>query len=75
MLDRDPELRVVLVPFPVLGAGSIEASRVELAIAKLARGGVEGTFVRTAQAGSNAFGSRSVGAALLRRRRGGLAGR
>ncbi len=35
MLDRDPELRVVLVPFPVLGVRSIEASRVELAIAKL----------------------------------------
>ena len=35
MLDRDLELRLVLVPFPVLGAGSIEASRVELAIAKL----------------------------------------
>ena len=35
MLDRDPELRLVLVPFPVLGAGSIEASRVELAIAAL----------------------------------------
>ncbi|MGD0334490.1 MAG: DsbA family protein [Xanthobacteraceae bacterium] len=35
MLDRDPELRLVLVPFPVLGVGSIEASRVELAIAKL----------------------------------------
>ena len=40
-----------------------------------AGGGVEGTFVRTAQAGSNALGSRSVGVALLRRRRGGLAGR
>jgi protein-disulfide isomerase len=35
MLDRDPELRLVLVPFPVLGVGSIEASRVELAIAAL----------------------------------------
>ncbi len=35
MLDRDPELRLVLVPFPVLSGASIEASRVELAIAKL----------------------------------------
>ena len=35
MLDRDPELRLVLVPFPVLGVASIEASRVELAVAKL----------------------------------------
>jgi protein-disulfide isomerase len=35
MVDVDAQLRLVLVPFPVLGAASIAASRVELAIAKL----------------------------------------
>jgi protein-disulfide isomerase len=35
MVDRDPQLRLVLVPFPVLGIPSIEASRIELAVAKL----------------------------------------
>ncbi|MGA7787933.1 MAG: DsbA family protein [Xanthobacteraceae bacterium] len=36
MVEVDPELRLVLVPFPVLGVASIAASRVELAVAKLA---------------------------------------
>ncbi len=35
MVAVDPELRLVLVPFPVLGIPSIAASRVELAVAKL----------------------------------------
>jgi protein-disulfide isomerase len=35
MVDVDQELRLVLVPFPVLGVASISASRVELAVAKL----------------------------------------
>jgi protein-disulfide isomerase len=35
MVAVDPELRLVLVPFPVLGIASIAASRVELAVAKL----------------------------------------
>src|SRR5580698_891965 len=35
MVDLDPDLRLVLVPFPVLGVASIAASRVELAVAKL----------------------------------------
>jgi protein-disulfide isomerase len=35
MVDLDPQLRLVLVPFPVLGIASIAASRVELAVAKL----------------------------------------
>ena len=35
MVDLDPQLRLVLVPFPVLGVASIAASRVELAVAKL----------------------------------------
>jgi protein-disulfide isomerase len=35
MVDLDRELRLVLVPFPVLGIPSIAASRVELAVAKL----------------------------------------
>jgi protein-disulfide isomerase len=35
LVDLDPGLRLVLVPFPVLGVASIAASRVELAVAKL----------------------------------------
>ncbi len=35
MVDLDPELKLVLVPFPVLGIASIAAGRVELAVAKL----------------------------------------
>jgi protein-disulfide isomerase len=35
LLERDPQLRLVLVPFPVLGIPSITAGRVELAVAKL----------------------------------------
>ena len=35
MVELDRELKLVLVPFPVLGAASIAASRVELAVAKL----------------------------------------
>ena len=35
MTGADPQLRLVLVPYPVLGIASISASRVELAVAKL----------------------------------------
>ncbi len=35
MLEHDPQLRLVLVPYPVLGIPSIAAGRVELAVAKL----------------------------------------
>ena len=35
LLSRDKELRLVLVPYPVLGIPSITAARVELAVAKL----------------------------------------
>ncbi len=35
MVGVDTQLRLVLVPFPVLGVASIAASRVELAVAKL----------------------------------------
>jgi len=35
MVARDQDLRLVLVPYPVLGIPSIMASRVELAVAKL----------------------------------------
>ncbi|MGH6676449.1 MAG: DsbA family protein, partial [Xanthobacteraceae bacterium] len=35
MVGVDPDLRLVLVPFPVLGIPSIAAGRVELAVAKL----------------------------------------
>jgi protein-disulfide isomerase len=36
LLSRDHDLRLVLVPYPVLGIPSITAGRVELAVAKLA---------------------------------------
>jgi protein-disulfide isomerase len=39
MVDLDHDLKLVLVPFPVLGVPSIAASRVELAVAKLATPG------------------------------------
>jgi len=35
MVNVDPQLKLVLVPFPVLGVASIAASRIELAVAKL----------------------------------------
>jgi len=35
LLKTRPELRLVLVPFPVLGVGSIQGTRVELAVARL----------------------------------------
>jgi protein-disulfide isomerase len=35
LVEHDPQLRLVLVPFPVLGIPSIGAARVELAVAKL----------------------------------------
>ena len=36
LLRSQPELRLVLVPFPVLGIPSIQGTRVELAVARLA---------------------------------------
>lgn len=36
LVDTDSDLKLVLVPYPVLGPASIAASRVELALAKLA---------------------------------------
>lgn len=36
LVGTDPELRLVLVPYPVLGPASVAASRVELAVAQLA---------------------------------------
>jgi protein-disulfide isomerase len=35
LLRKSPELRLVLVPFPVLGIPSIQGTRVELAVARL----------------------------------------
>ncbi len=35
MIEHDPQIKLVLVPYPVLGIASIAASRVELAVAKL----------------------------------------
>jgi protein-disulfide isomerase len=36
MVSTDPELKLVLVPYPVLGPASVAASQVELALAQLA---------------------------------------
>ena len=41
LVDTDSNLKLVLVPYPVLGAPSIAASRIELAVAKL---GTPGQF-------------------------------
>jgi protein-disulfide isomerase len=38
LLRSEPELRLVLVPFPVLGAASVQGTRVELAVLRLAPG-------------------------------------
>lgn len=35
LVDTDPDLKLVLVPYPILGPNSVAASRVELAVAKL----------------------------------------
>jgi len=35
LIDLDPQIRLVLVPYPVLGIASIGAARVELAVGKL----------------------------------------
>lgn len=35
LADTDAQLKLVLVPYPILGAASVAASRVELAVAKL----------------------------------------
>lgn len=35
LVDTDPQLKLVFVPYPVLGPASVAASRVELAVAKL----------------------------------------
>ena len=35
LVDLDPQIKLILVPFPVLGVPSIAASRIELAVAKL----------------------------------------
>jgi protein-disulfide isomerase len=47
LLKSHPELRLVMVPFPVLGIPSIQASRVELAVAKTAPPKKFYEFVRT----------------------------
>ena len=47
LLKSHPELRLVMVPFPVLGIPSIQASRVELAVAKTVSPEKFYEFVRT----------------------------
>lgn len=46
LLKTDPQLRVVLVPFPVLGIPSIQAGRVEFAVGQMARPEISYEFYR-----------------------------
>ncbi|MEP7031379.1 MAG: DsbA family protein [Pseudolabrys sp.] len=51
LVQANSELRLVLVPFPVLGIASIQGSRVELAVAKLVPGPKFYAFHRKLYAG------------------------
>lgn len=64
MIEADRELRVVLVPFPVLGVASIQAARVELAVVKLATPAQVMAFHRKVYAGRGTIdGKRALAAA------------
>ena len=64
LLKSHPELRLVMVPFPVLGIPSIQASRVELAVAKSVPPKRFYEFVRTVYAGRGMVdGNRAFAAA------------
>ena len=64
LLKSHPELRLVMVPFPVLGIPSIQASRVELAVAQSAPPEKFYEFVRKVYAGRGMVdGNRAFSAA------------
>lgn len=64
LVHGNPELRLVLVPFPVLGIQSIQGSRVELAVARLVPAPKFYEFHRQLYAGRGMIdGSRALAAA------------
>ena len=64
LVRSNPELRLVLVPFPVLGIPSIQGARVELAVARLASPKKFYEFHRTLYAGRGVIdGKRAFAAA------------
>lgn len=64
LLQKTPELRLVLVPFPVLGIPSIQGARVELAVAQLYPPEKFYAFHRTVYAGRGIIdGQRAFAAA------------
>jgi len=64
LVPGNPELRLVLVPFPVLGIPSIQGSRVELAVARLVPAQKFYEFHRRLYAGRGAIdGARALAAA------------
>jgi len=64
LLHSHPELRLVLVPFPVLGIPSIQASRVELAVAASASPQKFYEFIRQVYSGRGMIdGNRALAAA------------
>lgn len=64
LLQKSPELRLVLVPFPVLGIPSIQGARVELAVAQLSPPAKFYAFHRTVFAGRGTIdGQRAFAAA------------
>jgi len=64
LVRSNPELRLVLVPFPVLGIPSIQGARVELAVAQLASPKKFYEFHRTLYAGRGVIdGKRAFAAA------------
>lgn len=64
LVKSNPELRLVLVPFPVLGIASIQGSRVELAVARLVPAQKFYEFHRQLYAGRGAIdGARALAAA------------
>lgn len=64
LLRNNPELRLVLVPFPVLGIPSIQGTRVELAVARLVSAQKFYTFHRRLDATRGVIdGNRALAAA------------
>jgi protein-disulfide isomerase len=64
MLGRDKKLKLILVPFPVLSIASIEAARVEIALASLATPAQFYDFHRSIFAGRGAIdGTRALAVA------------
>jgi protein-disulfide isomerase len=65
ILRDDPKLRLIFVPYPILSVASIEAGRVELGVAKLAKPDVFYRFHQKVYAGRGLIdGARALAAAV-----------